>query len=184
MKQFEREGSRSLGERTGPWVWVSGVGAVVLSLCLVSVLVADTADVAPGAKAIPPPSQKTPLDKEKNTQDAEPAKPDKPARDPFTYGGHEDAGYVSVANTHIPGNIELLGVIVMKGEKPIAAIRVAGEDAVVFITEGSVVQVVAPTSDPKRKANQEPIYIFINRITADEVEVSPRTRPEDRRILR
>jgi hypothetical protein len=108
----------------------------------------------------------------------------RPGRDPFTYGAREDAGYVSVANARIPSDIQLLGVIVMKGEKPIAAIRVPGAHGVLFVSEGSVVQVAAPPSEDKKKSATEPVYIFINRITADEVEVSPRTRPEDKRILR
>jgi hypothetical protein len=110
--------------------------------------------------------------------------PTRGSRDPFTYGGPEDAGYVRVANARIPSDIQLLGVIVMKDEEPIAAISVPGASGVLFVNEGSVVQVVAPTPEGTDIYGSEPLYIFINKITANEVEVSPRTRPEDKRILR
>jgi hypothetical protein len=105
-------------------------------------------------------------------------------RNPFAYSDGRTSGYVTLTNARIPSGIQLVGVVVMKGQKPIAAIRIPGESDVLFVTEGSVVQIERPsTKDPKAES-AEPLYILISRITTDEVEVSPRTRPEDKRIVR
>jgi hypothetical protein len=164
---------------------------VVLALCFFLAPVVNAAETRPEAAIDSDRDESQPAYVEHETGVPEVPEEDqsmvdtpKPARDPFTYDAREDAGYVSVANARIPSDIELLGVIVMKGEKPLAAIRVPGASDVLFVTEGAVVQVVAPASEDKKKTTSEPLYIFINRITSDEVEVSPRTRPEDKRILR
>jgi hypothetical protein len=160
---------------------VTGVSLIALALCLISASAAKAADAGSESATDKAKIESRSADGKADAPDVEARKP---ARDPFTYGAREDAGYVSVANANIPNGIQLLGVVVMKGEKPIAAIRVPGAQDVLFVTEGTVVQVVAPASEDKKKSTSEPLYIFINRITSDEVEVSPRTRPEDKRILR
>jgi hypothetical protein len=154
---------------------------VTLSLGLVSTPMATAADVASEA-ASGDAAAETPAPARETTASDTPTA--NIPRDPFTYGASEDAGYVRVAHARIPSDIQLLGVIVMKDEEPIAAISVPGASGVLFVNEGSVVQVVAPTPEGTDIYGSEPLYIFINKITANEVEVSPRTRPEDKRILR
>ncbi len=181
MEQLERESPWAPARRTRQGIRVTCVSLIAITLCLLSVSAAGAAGTGPDAATDSATVESVRAPQKADAPDAETRKP---ARDPFTYGAREDAGYVSVANARIPSDIQLLGVVVMKGEKPIAAIRVPGASDVLFVTEGSVVQVVAPKSEDKKKSPSEPLYIFINRITSDEVEVSPRTRPEDKRILR
>jgi hypothetical protein len=107
-----------------------------------------------------------------------------PASDPFSYQGSGSAEYVSMPDARIPHGVRLLGVLLMEGGEPMAAIEVPGTEGALFVEEGSVVQVLPATSKTSDGSESEPLYIQINRITPDEVEVSPRTRPEDRRILR
>ncbi len=166
------------------------VSLVTLALCFLLAPVVNAAETRPEAATASDRGESESANVEHDTpaleapDDNQPAvDTPKPARDPFTYGAREDAGYVSAANARIPSGIELLGVIVMKGEKPLAAIRVPGAQGVLFVSEDDVVQ-VSHASKEGKKSTSEPIYIFISRITADEVEVSPKTRPEDKRILR
>jgi hypothetical protein len=96
----------------------------------------------------------------------------------------EEAEFIASPDASLPADIRLLGILVMKGGKPLAAIRLPGNGQAAFVNVGSIMQVL-PASRPAGPATPtEPLYIYVNRITADEVEVSPRTRPEDRRVLR
>jgi hypothetical protein len=110
-------------------------------------------------------------------RDAEP-----PRQDPFTYERRGGDGFVQPADAAIPTGIRLLGVIVMQGEKPIAAIRVPASDDVLYVREGSVIQIASRAQAGEQQS--EAVYIYVNRITVDEVEVSPRMRPDYVRILR
>ncbi len=163
----------------------AGVCLALLTLAVTSLSTAE-----PSPSPAPPPATARPAaspdtDPAATSSRAAPgAAPTSAPANPFSYRMPEESAFIASPNVSLPADIRLLGILVMKGGKPVAAIRLPDSGQAAFVNEGSVMQVL-PAGRPAGPATPaEPLYIYVNRITADEVEVSPRTRPEDRRVLR
>ncbi len=167
--------------------WRARIGAVQLAVVSLPLLLLLGDAFALAAAASPPPVEReASLERiaVAGADDGSKSESVLPASDPFSYRGSESAEYVSMPDARVPAGVRLLGVLVMEGGQPMAAIEVPGSEGALFVQEESVVQVLPAASKTSDGNASEPLYIQINRITPDEVEVSPRTRPEDRRILR
>ncbi|MFW5915040.1 MAG: hypothetical protein ACOCTQ_01070 [Planctomycetota bacterium] len=113
-----------------------------------------------------------------NSEDKE-----RPDGDPFSYhSGTMEV--VSDSDATVPSGIQLRAILSIKGKDTVAAIHVPQSDHIVFVREDDVVQVLEEKENRENERERVPIYIQINRIRNEHVEISPHKRPENKQILR
>jgi hypothetical protein len=108
-----------------------------------------------------------------------------PPGDPFAMRGTVDGdGFVSAGSAAIPTGIRVAGILVVANKKPVAALLIPGSQSLHFVTEGEIIQVdrVALAGNPAATGAQ--LYLLVKSITANQVEIAPRTRPQEVRIYR
>jgi hypothetical protein len=110
-------------------------------------------------------------------------------RDPFAFQSPEagTGGLVAAPPGAIPAGIRVLGILTVEGRDPMAVLLLPGKDAPVFVRQNDVIQIDEPPSRARAVSEAESnrqVYLLITRVSDQEVELAPRTRPEDIRIYR
>jgi hypothetical protein len=139
-------------------------------------------------------------EKIKEDPDASP----KPA-DPFAFGPVvEGEDFLPTSRAQVPAGIRVVAILHVKGKKPLAVLDIPGSHSgdLHYVREGDVIQIDAPAgANPQPRIKEaksspggdsgtavsrstEHFYILISKISANQVEVAPRTRPQEARILR
>lgn len=112
--------------------------------------------------------------------------------DPFEMraGAVDDQGFVSAGLVSLPPGIRVRGILAVRGREPIGAVEIPGMPDIFFVRSGDVIQVDFP-GDHGREAPGgrpapagQPLYLLVQSVTADEIVLAPRTRPQDTRIYR
>jgi hypothetical protein len=108
-----------------------------------------------------------------------------PAGDPFAMRGVADGdGFVSAGPAAIPPGIRVVGILAIAGKSPIGALSIPGSPNIHFVREGDVVQIDRPAGSATAGATDSQLYLLVKSITHGQVEIAPRTRPQDVRIYR
>lgn len=118
------------------------------------------------------------------------SEPEPVRRDPFAFQAPQPGtgGLVAAPPGAVPAGIRVLGILTVEGRDPMAVLSLPGKDAPVFVRQNDVIQMDEPP--PRGRAvsvdaeSNRQVYLLITRVTEQEVELAPRTRPEDIRIYR
>ena len=109
--------------------------------------------------------------------------PERTLRDPFAMRGGDDDGYVGAALSSIPAGIRVVSILSVEGKPSVGALSIPGAKALHFVREGEVIQLdVAGGTAGMPSASQ--LYLLVNSITDNEIEIAPRARPHDVRVYR
>ena len=141
------------------------------------------------------PVESTPDSKpESKTTASEPSSLDPEFRgNPFAIHGPADSSeeFVPASDDRIPPGIRVVAILIVKGREPLAVLSLPGSPHFHFVTKGELIQVEdhAPSGKPRGTDRQNvqggtPVYLLVRSVTAKQVEIAPRTRPQDARILR
>lgn len=114
-----------------------------------------------------------------------PAEPKIPVGDPFAMRGlAEGDGFVSAGPAAMPPGIRVVAILAVAGKPPVGALVIPGADTLHFVCEGDVIQVEHPEGAAVKGAADSQLYLLVKSITHNQVELAPRTRPQDVRIYR
>ena len=139
----------------------------------------------------------------------EPAGPDMvEPTDPFSFSvsSSSEDGYLPTSRAQVPAGIRVMAILRVEDNPPLAVLEVPGRSGaeIYFVRENDVIlidhagsaggQVGRGVAAPARTGAQPaPVaaaesnahfYILVSRILYDHVEIAPRMRPEDARIIR
>jgi hypothetical protein len=113
------------------------------------------------------------------------AEPAIPIGDPFAMRGlAEGDGFVSAGPAAMPPGIRVVAILAVAGRPPVGALSIPGAATLHFIREGDVIQVDPPEETAAKGAAGSQLYLLVKSITHNQVELAPRTRPQDVRIYR
>jgi hypothetical protein len=106
--------------------------------------------------------------------------------DPFAFRGSSgDAdGFVNVPQTALPPGIRVVGILKPSDGAPIGAIAIPGQDSLHFVRAGDVIQIDPVANVPSASGQTAPLYLLIVSVTAEQIEIATRLRPQDARIYR
>ncbi|AKJ64833.1 hypothetical protein [Kiritimatiella glycovorans] len=112
--------------------------------------------------------------------------PRMPTGDPFAMRGlTDDEGFVSAGPAALPPGIRVVGILAVAGKEPVGAISIPGVKNLYFVREGDIVQVDrAAGGGAAAGATDAQLYLLVKSVTASQIEIAPRTRPQDVRIYR
>jgi hypothetical protein len=100
-------------------------------------------------------------------------------RNPFRYRIPQ-SGYVPTSYTTIPSGIELLAIMVVQNQKPLAVLQVPGMVTVFYVQEGDSI-----SYEQKINAKESRIvHLRIDAITSQQVELHLEDNLESKRVLR
>lgn len=117
-------------------------------------------------------------------------------RNPFAYSATEhDQGLIPVDTDRMPTGIRLAAVLLRDNGDALAALRLPGETAPVFVRVDDLISVnlqaptPAKTASPKTSTaipavERTTVYLLVKSITATGVEVAPRVRPSEVHLIR
>lgn len=119
-------------------------------------------------------------------------------RNPFAYSATEhDQGLIPVDTSRMPTGIRLAAVLIRNNGDALAALRLPGESAPVFVRVDDLISVNLQAPEPaKTKAASQrsstiipmtertTVYLLVKSITATGVEVAPRVRPSEVHLIR
>jgi hypothetical protein len=100
-----------------------------------------------------------------------------PLQDPFAMQSYSGNMLLPARNYTLPEGIKVVGILAVKGGSCLGVLKIPEADDYYFVKEGDLVQV------PQQKG-QKPIYLQVQAIRADSIEIAPYTRPEEVRIYR
>ncbi len=141
---------------------------------------------AEGVPAAPPVVTRVPeADPPQTVGNSPPEEPQAPKGDPFAMRGVADGdGFVSAAPAAVPPGIRVVAILAMVGRPSVGALAVPGSKNLHFVREGDVIQVDRPAGSASASATESHLYLLIQSITPSQIEIAPRTRPQDVRIYR
>ena len=100
-------------------------------------------------------------------------------RNPFRYRIPQ-SGYVPSSYSTVPSGIELLAIMVVKDQKPLAVLQVPGMVTVFYVQEGDSI-----SYEQKINAKESRIvHLRIDAITSQQVELHLEDNLESKRVLR
>ena len=109
-------------------------------------------------------------------------------RDPFEqYIPNRDGGFVNSNNNGIPSGIKVLGILIVENKKAIAALMVPNSDDPLYVRENDIIGIeVTKTggSSGSKAKTAEIVYLKIDKITSQQVIVTPKNNPAGKQILR
>ena len=117
-------------------------------------------------------------------------------RNPFAYSASEhDQGLIPVDTDRMPTGIRLAAVLIKSDGDTLAALRLPGEAAPVFVRVDDLISVNLQTPAPAKAASAKTstampmmerttVYLLVKSITATGVEVAPRVRPSEVHLIR
>lgn len=142
----------------------------------------------------PAPVEKLPAKAQAEKQEKTQAKATKPSANPFRYSKPDQNGGFVPATTRIPAGIKVLGIMIVDGQKPLAVLQVPGMTDVLYVRPGDIVGVTSKPVALKRKATRKAsgsagvyhdvVYLKIEKITDQQVELYPQKNPAGLQILR
>ena len=114
------------------------------------------------------------------------SKPPIPDGDPFAMrGGVADSdGFLNVGPVAIPPGIRVVGILALADKAPVGALSIPGSKNLHFVHEGDVIYVDQSISGKVNTASDSQLYLLVKSITHSQIEIAPRTRPQDVRIYR
>jgi hypothetical protein len=118
--------------------------------------------------------------------DSEPLAADagRPLGDPFSMRASVGAeGFVGAAPHGIPRGIRVVGIIAVAGGAPVGALEIPGSPNLHFVSEGDIIEIDQP-ADGEDGARPAQLYLLVKSISHKQIEIAPRTRPQDVRIYR
>lgn len=118
-------------------------------------------------------------------------------KNPFAYATPNGDELIPVSTGRLPTGIRLASVLIFDNGDAIAALRLPGEKAPVFVRVDDLISIDAghETLNPKAEArpaaatpvmptHEPPLYLLIRSISATGVEVAPRVRPTELHLIR
>ncbi|NLZ63418.1 MAG: hypothetical protein GX902_06370 [Lentisphaerae bacterium] len=132
---------------------------------------------------------------------AAPAAPSAAIRNPFAYSAAEhEQGLVPVDTDRMPTGIRLAAVLLKSNGDALAALRLPGETAPIFVRVDDLISVNLQASAPAKTTSAKTtsaktstaismterttVYLLVKSITATGVEVAPRVRPSEVHLIR
>jgi hypothetical protein len=113
-----------------------------------------------------------------------PTAPRIPVGDPFAMRGLADGdGFVSAGPAAIPAGIQVIGILAVAGRSPVGALSIPGSKSLLFVREGDVIQIDRSAGKTGGNTDSQ-LYLLVKTITHAQIEIAPRTRPQDVRIYR
>ncbi len=113
-----------------------------------------------------------------------PSGPRFPVGDPFAMRGLADGdGFVSAAPAAIPPGIQVVAILAVAGRSPVGALSIPGSKSLHFVREGDVIQIDRSAGKTGGTTDSQ-LYLLVKTITRAQIEIAPRTRPQDVRIYR
>lgn len=101
---------------------------------------------------------------------------------PFAYWAPDDSrAFIPSASAEIPPGIKLVGVIIVKGQKTIAAVTVPGYNEPFYVSEKDVIGI--PAAGSGKFSNSKMNYIEIGSIGKRQIKLFPRANPRNIQIL-
>jgi len=148
-------------------------GLIVPCIALVANVAAQTPPPPPSTVPTPvPPAQASSASAERG--------------DPFTFRGTggDDDGFVNVSQAVLPPGIRVAGILKPSGREPVGAIAIPGQASLHFVRTGDVIQIDSGSKNLSGTAQTGPVYLLIVSVTAEQIEIATRLRPQDARIYR
>jgi hypothetical protein len=143
----------------------------------------DSGGTGLGQSSLSGPGQSGPLDTT--------APSGNPFRARIPYG---DGGFVPASHVSIPAGIQVLAIMVVQGQEPLAVLDVPGMMDAFYVRAGDIIGVesraitnrsrTATQGQGLRTAESEIVYLKIEDVTAQQVELYPQQNPAGRQILR
>ena len=125
------------------------------------------------------PAKKQDAGKKETSKDIEDLK------DPFqSYAPRTDGGFINSNSQTIPSGIKVLGILIVENKKPLAALQVPNSDEPLYVRENDIVGVEVSAKNQNNKSTAEIIYLKIEKITSQQVIVTPKNNPKGKQILR
>lgn len=105
--------------------------------------------------------------------------------DPFTYqrGTLGEGDYVPTSDFSIPTGIRVLAIIEVEGHPSYAALKIPALPDTVFAKGGDAIRLDHQNSTPGKTTSPVPIYLLVQKVSRNGVEISPRERPSDIHIF-
>lgn len=134
-----------------------------------------------------------------SAQNSAASSPGKPAsseriKNPFVFQTTDNGqGLIPVGTGRLPQSMRLAAVLISDHGDALAALRLPGESAPVFVRVDDLISVNFPDAGTVEKARarstatvpeQAPVYLLIKSISATGVEVAPRVRPSEVHLIR
>ncbi len=108
-----------------------------------------------------------------------------PTGNPFAMRGMGDGeGFIIDSPASIPPGIVVVGILSVGGKKPVCALSIPGSKSLHFVRENDVIRVDRAGTGGAKGATDSQLYLLVKSITHDQIEIAPRTRPQDVRIYR
>lgn len=115
-------------------------------------------------------------------------------KNPFTFNVTDnDQGLIPIGTGRLPQSMRLATVLILDNGDALAALRLPGETAPVFVRVNDLISVDFPHQGTANKDSalaattapeQAPVYLLIKSISATGVEVAPRVRPTEVHLIR
>lgn len=115
-------------------------------------------------------------------------------RNPFSYNATDnDQGLIPIGTGRLPQGMRLATVLIQDNGDALAALRLPGETAPVFVRVDDLISVDFQRDGAEKKdrapskaamPDQSPVYLLIKSISATGVEVAPRVRPTEVHLIR
>lgn len=122
---------------------------------------------------------------------AEELPPSRYSNDPFKMrsGQLNKGGLVAASSAAFPSGIRVLGILAVKGSDPVGVLQIPGMRDTFFVKSGDVIQVDISEhgewlAADKHSSAYRQVYLLVKSVTADEIVLAPRTRPQDYRVYR
>jgi len=115
------------------------------------------------------------------------------AGNPFAIHRPADSSeeFVPASDDRIPHGIRVVAILVVKGREPLAVLSLPGSAHLHYVRKGELIQVddqrpagKSRIEDKQSDQRGSPVYLLVKSVDAKQVEIAPRTRPQDARILR
>jgi hypothetical protein len=115
------------------------------------------------------------------TNDGIEEKPNKPqsVRNPFQYHIPQ-SGFLPTTRTAVPSGIELLAIIIVRNQTPLAVLKVPGMVDVYYVRAGDSISCESKLKSGKN----EVLHLRIDSITSQQIVIHPEDNLEGKRVLR
>jgi hypothetical protein len=97
-------------------------------------------------------------------------------QDPFAMQPYSGDMLLPASESTLPEGIQVVGILSLKGGARIGVLKIPGASDYHFVKKDDLVQV--------QSKGQRQLYLQVQKIHADSIEIAPYTRPEDVRIYR
>lgn len=109
------------------------------------------------------------------------------AKDPFEPNRNEKGeGFIRAPHADIPAGIKVRGIIITEDFSPVAALEVPLHDNLILVRTNEVFSVMKPSGVKKtaRSYSAERVYLKVESISSQQVEIYPQNNPAGKQVLR